>query len=269
MIKKCLKKIIFSSFAKKAFQAFYHKTFWLSRMGLGYGVGGDFADDGEYLVMSYIKTKLQAKAVSKIIIFDIGANVGSYSQKIAEVFADQEADIFAFEPSLTTYNQLLANSAAYKNIHPVNLALSDLAGSATLFSDQALSGLASLSNRRLDHFNIKNNFRETVECVTLDDYCQRSSIANINFLKLDIEGLEYQAFLGAQSLLSKGLIDFIQFEFGGANIDSRTFFQDFFYLLSGKYRLYRILKDGLLEIDKYSEDLEQFTTVNYLAELKS
>lgn len=64
-------------------------------------------------------------------------------------------------------------------------------------------------------------------------------------------------------------IDFIQFEFGGCNIDSRTFFQDFWYLLHDKYNIFRIIPTGLYPIKEYSEMREIFLCTNYLAELKS
>lgn len=73
---------------------------------------------------------------------------------------------------------------------------------------------------------------------------------------------------GAKDLIGKNSIDFIQFEFGGANIDSRTYFQDFYYLLTPYYKIYRILKDGLIAIDAYKEIYEIFLTTNFLAILK-
>ena len=49
----------------------------------------------------------------------------------------------------------------------------------------------------------------------------------------------------------------IQFEFGGANIDSRTFFQDFWYFFQSKeFELFRITPFGLIEINNYSEQDE-------------
>jgi hypothetical protein len=83
---------------------------------------------------------------------------------------------------------------------------------------------------------------------------------------LDIEGHELNALKGAKEMINKNAIDFIQFEFGGCNIDSRTYFQDFFYLLKNKFKIYRILTDGLFEIVEYKETHEVFITVNYLAE---
>jgi hypothetical protein len=85
-------------------------------------------------------------------------------------------------------------------------------------------------------------------------------------LKLDIEGHELNAIKGAKQMIADKKVDFIQFEFGGCNIDSRTYFQDFYYLLKDKYRIYRILRDGIFEIEQYKETSEIFITVNYLAE---
>ena len=86
---------------------------------------------------------------------------------------------------------------------------------------------------------------------------------------MDIEGHELSALKGAKEMLEGKKIRFIQFEFGGTNVDSRTYFQDFWYLLSKNYTIYRIVKDGLHLIPKYKETQEIFTTINYLAELKS
>ena len=74
---------------------------------------------------------------------------------------------------------------------------------------------------------------------------------------------------GARDMLVREAIDFIQFEFGGCNIDSRTFFQDFWYLLHDKYYFYRIVRNGLVKIEAYNERLEIFKNVNFLLQRKS
>jgi hypothetical protein len=59
----------------------------------------------------------------------------------------------------------------------------------------------------------------------------------------------------------------LTFEFGGCNIDSRTYFQDFWYLLQdyGLRYFYRITPMGLLVyLPQYDEIDEQFRTTNYL-----
>jgi hypothetical protein len=97
----------------------------------------------------------------------------------------------------------------------------------------------------------------------LDDYCAENGINEIHFLKMDIEGHEFKCLEGAKRMLNAG-----KFEFGGCNIDSRTFFQDFWYLLHDKYKIYRIVKNGLVLISSYNERLEIFKNINFFAERK-
>ena len=58
----------------------------------------------------------------------------------------------------------------------------------------------------------------------------------------------------------------IQFEFGGSNIDTRTFFQDFWYFFKDRnFSIYRITPNGILPIREYTEHDEFFSTTNYIA----
>jgi len=90
-------------------------------------------------------------------------------------------------------------------------------------------------------------------------------------LKLDIEGHELDALIGASKMFEKGAIEMCTFEFGGCNIDTRTFFQDFYYYFTNfNLMLHRMTPSGFLApIVKYKEVYEQFRTTNYLALKKS
>jgi hypothetical protein len=61
--------------------------------------------------------------------------------------------------------------------------------------------------------------------------------------------------------------DIVTFEFGGCNIDTRTFFQDFWYFFSrASFTLFRITPSGYLQpLKSYREIDEQFRTINYMA----
>ncbi|HWZ03610.1 MAG TPA: FkbM family methyltransferase, partial [Mucilaginibacter sp.] len=87
-------------------------------------------------------------------------------------------------------------------------------------------------------------------------------------LKLDIEGNELNALKGAEKMLKSKSVKSIQFEFGTCNIDSRTYFRDFWFLLNQDYNIFRVVKDGLYPITAYTEYDEVFATINYYAELK-
>jgi hypothetical protein len=150
------------------------------------------------------------------------------------------------------------------NIGKYALLLNDVFG--TLYSNTDESGLASVYKRNLEHFNIDMNQSEEIEIKNLDSFCKEKNINHIHFLKLDVEGHEKKVIEGAKRMIDAGEVDFIQFEFGGCNIDSRTYFQDFYYLLNERYQIYRIVRDGIFPVGKYGERYESFLTTNYLAE---
>lgn len=138
-------------------------------------------------------------------------------------------------------------------------------GIGKLYADAEGSPIASLTRRRLDHFEIDFSHTEEISLVRFEDYWKTElSSQGIDFLKLDIEGHELDALKGMGESLN--LTKLIQFEFGGCNIDTRTFFQDFWYFFTSRnFELYRITPFGPIKISRYSEMDETFSTTNYLA----
>ncbi len=137
-----------------------------------------------------------------------------------------------------------------------------------MFSDREKSGLASLYQRQLDYFGIDFSKKETVILSTIDNYCNENKIDRIDLLKLDVEGHELKILKGASQMLAENKISNIQVEFGGCNLDSRTYFRDFWNLLHEKFHIFYILRDSLLEIERYQETLEIFTTTNFFFHLR-
>ena len=67
---------------------------------------------------------------------------------------------------------------------------------------------------------------------------------------MDVEGVEMKVLQGMK---------LIQFEFDGFNIDSRTFFQDFWYYFKDhNFNLFRITPIGQKKIEVYNEKNECF-----------
>lgn len=64
--------------------------------------------------------------------------------------------------------------------------------------------------------------------ITVDDYCRESHVEHIHLLKIDVEGHELDVLHGATEMFQRKAIDVVTFEFGGCNIDTHTFFQNFF-----------------------------------------
>lgn len=256
MFKKGLKEL----FGRESTQRLFE---WLRRasfVGLNIGQGGRVDDSGEAFVLRYVKKHVQSQ---NPLIFDVGANVGSWSLKALECFGETLI-LYAFEPSKSAFETLSERvKGPFVQLYPFGLG--DQKQEMPLYSDALRSGIASLYDRRLTHFDVVFHPREVVSIETLDAFCSSHGISSIDFLKLDVEGHELSVLKGASHLLANRAIEFIQFEFGGCNIDSRTYFQDFYYLLHKDYKLFRVLHHGLHPIEEYREIDECFITTNYLA----
>nr|PZN56883.1 MAG: FkbM family methyltransferase [Bacteroidota bacterium] len=228
-------------FRKKKYQKLFERIYSLGLRGMNYGFGGNVHQSGEIGAIKYVRSKVKT---DRPVVFDVGANMGGYTIELLKYF--QNADIYCFEPSKKTFEILKNNLNQKEGVHLCNFGFGEKAEFLELYSDAEGSGLASLYNRRLGHMSIQMERREQIEIRTIDQFCRDQNISNIDFLKLDIEGHEMAALRGASEMLNKNAIRFIQFEFGGCNIDSRTYFQDFWYLLHERYKIYRIVRDGLI-----------------------
>lgn len=133
------------------------------------------------------------------VIFDIGANVGLYALLAAA--ANPRAQIHAFEPTpeihATFLNNLQLN--AMQQVHAHRLGVARTTGRAFLQGCRGEDG----TNEGMNYVALDRGPETiaTVEMVALDDFCRDHEIATIDLLKLDIEGGEYAALLGARRLL--------------------------------------------------------------------
>lgn len=236
----------------------FEQLYQIALNGMNIGSGAS-SESGELQAIKYISSKL----LENLTIFDVGANIGNYTLLLKKEFKDK-AIIYSFEPSRITFDRLLLNVKDCNNIVSYNFGFGNKNEEVILYTNSDASELASVYKRKLDHFKIFMDKTETICIKTIDSFCNDNNIKHIDFLKLDVEGNEINVLNGAKQMLNE--INFIQFEFGGCNIDSRTFFQDFYYFLNDKYQIYRIIKDGLYPINQYKEMYEAFVTTNYLAE---
>jgi FkbM family methyltransferase len=236
---------------------------------MGIGSGGGIRTSGEIVLVDRLSRHC-AETKAPLCVFDIGANTGAFLHLLADSLGDVPMTCHAFEPGGFTFARLQENVAAGAGVVLNNIALGRSAGIATLYSDVPGSGLASLGRRRLDHLGIEFDQVEEVEVSTVDAYCAERGVERIDLIKLDVEGYELDVLAGAARMFKERRVRMVSFEFGGCNIDSRTYFQDFWYLFQeyGMQRLYRITPSGhLAEIRRYDEALEQFRTTNFLAVL--
>ena len=255
-----LGKLIRPVLGRKSLYGFYWTLYKLSLMGMNVGLGSGVSSSGENNVLSFVRDNSSG---GPLVIFDVGANKGQYSSNLLHYLRGKEISLHCFEPGHETFRILSSTLGSHANVTLNNFGLSNEKSEGQLWYDEAGSGLASLYKRQLDYFGVDFEQSETVMLDTLDNYMAAKNIANIDLLKIDVEGNELNVLHGAERSLSEGKIGAVQIEFGGCNIDSRTFIRDFWNLLSGDFRMFRIMRDGLIEIKKYDERMEMFSCTNF------
>jgi len=263
-----LKKILFRPAIKHPrLQRLWGRLHTLSVYAMNYGGGALIETSGEVWVLSEFVRPACAKLATPVI-FDVGANVGDYSALVHRLIPS--AKIYAFEPAGSVYEQLAKRCSTIANFEAFNFGFSDEEKSVDLHAytieGQAVSLISSIDRRLPTQVvEVEVSDTERIQVRTLDSFCASEGIDRIHFLKLDVEGHEVAVLRGAQAMLDRGAISMIQFEFGPANIYSRTYFYNFWSMLSDTYDLFRIVPGGVVPITDYGEHLEVFLTTNYFA----
>ncbi len=211
----------------------------------------------------FINNKLpQYISSNSPVIFDVGANVGCYSEAVLKRFPN--AQLFAFEPHPVNFQRL--KERLHGNARLFNQAMGNKNGLGTLYDlcDAEGSEHASFYEDVISKIHGKKATHYQVHLETLDDFCRIHQVENIAFLKIDTEGHEFAVLEGAKKLLDTRAIECIQFEFNEMNRVSRVCLSDFQELLKD-YDLYRLLPGGLLKLDERITRVEVFAFQNIVA----
>lgn len=200
-------------------------------------------------------------------MFDIGANIGEYSSMLSDNSQTYgvELELHLFEPTKSCFETISKKFNSKKSVILNNFGISDSSTTAQIFYDKEQSGLASLYQRNLDSYNLKLNQSEEIVLKRMNEYIEEKSIQHIDFIKIDIEGHELKAFNGFGSYLNSDFVDYIQFEYGGANLDSHSSLMEIYKFFENRdFSLAKMMPNGL-EMRKYSPFMDNFMYSNYVA----
>ncbi len=198
----------------------------------------------------------------KLIFFDVGANVGKYTETLLSLFpARENISIHLFEPLPACINLLNKKFSERPNLQIVPLGVSDKEAELTLYFNDETSSHASLYKAS----NLTNAREQTIKVIPLQKYIKENAVSHIHLLKIDVEGNDYKALLGLGEYLHSDFIDFIQFEYGPLLIETRTFLKDFYQLLEARgFCIAKIMRNSL-HFRPWERRLENFTYANYVA----
>lgn len=227
----------------------------------------NFNTNGEKVFVKSLIEFFNKHFYDQIIMFDVGANTGEYTKMLLDnsIHLNKGASIHVFEPTGSCYQILEERFADCNRVILNKKAVSNDRRTACIYYDKPLSGLASLYKRNLDSFLIEMNQSEIVETIRLDDYIENSGVGHIHFVKIDIEGHEMAAFEGLGAYMRGDFIDFIQFEYGGANLDAHTSLMELYALFEkAGFLLAKVMPKGL-DIRPYRPWMDNFQCANYVA----
>jgi FkbM family methyltransferase len=181
-------------------------------------------------------------------IFDIGANVGLYS--LLAAVKNPDASIYAFEPTREMVDALTENVRlnGIQNIWINPIGVGKISGEAFLHcctgSDGSNEGMNFVTGEMAQDSDV------TVPLTSIDDFCRQKQINRIDLMKMDIEGGEYDALLGAENLLRTQAIGciFVELAEWAANRSGHSTVEIKRILLDAEYSIYKLGRAGLATV---------------------
>ncbi|AJA09237.1 hypothetical protein SKP52_11700 [Sphingopyxis fribergensis] len=144
----------------------------------------DYAQDAENMTRHELFKRIRPSDV----VYDIGAHGGVYSVTLKSRFP--KSQVFSFEPQPEDLLvNLRLNQMATDNVHEI--AVGNIVGVVRMTTRE----------RSSNHVNIAGD-RE-VRMVRLDEYTAAQNIPDPDWIKIDIEGMELPALIGAEALIRR------------------------------------------------------------------
>lgn len=155
-----------------------------------------------------------------LLLLDVGANAGDFSSAFFESLSTKyKLKSYGFEPyPLITVRQDLKENPNYTLIPK---AIGKEKGSLVLHvptpngEEVSATCCSSLYSRPVfDSWDDTYIKKFDVEVTTLDEFITQNKITKVDFLKVDVEGWELNAFKGASKSLANGIVATGLFEYG-------------------------------------------------------
>ncbi len=235
-----------------------------------YTYGDDFSLTPNLLINGVFDVPLTNFLIKNLhqgnTFIDAGANIGYFSV-LAGYLVGTSGRVLSYEVNPKVHKLLLDNISV-NNLHThvkcLNKGVYSSYGEIPFYMSKRFNGNGSLIEQNEEYFNIfKNDEIEKVMVETEPLSMRIEDIGFVNILKIDIEGAEYQAFLGLENNLKNKMIGSIVFELNKLRIGEEWY--DFYEFLN-KLRMiygwefYTLSVDG----DLVLSDLKELFTLDFV-----
>ena len=158
-------------------------------------MAGDYEPELISIVQKYVKPGM--------IAMDIGANVGAISITLADKVGPSGM-VFSFEPGLATFSRqernLLLNPSIASIISPQNMGCAEKNGVMVYHEFAHARGNAILGDLDAKWESYESH---EVNVIKIDSFVSEKGIRKVDFMKIDVESMEYNVLLGAKETLEK------------------------------------------------------------------
>jgi len=162
----------------------------------------EIAYESEKTTMEWIRDFIQPND----IVFDIGANVGSYSLLIGKKLNLGSGKVYSFEPDFQNFYSLnfnIINNNLVGRVIPIALPIDDKLNFNCFLLSSLESGSAEhVLNKKIDFLNLKNPHVQGVVTLSLDDFIKLDDVPFPQHLKIDVDGSELNIIKGAKEFLN-------------------------------------------------------------------
>jgi FkbM family methyltransferase len=139
------------------------------------------------------------------IVIDVGANIGIMTLNFARI--TPKGHVFAFEPTNYAFSKLqkniVLNPELQKRITIVQSFVSSVSKKSTdmtAYASWKLGGAHDGIKHDIHGGTIKDT--STIGAISLDDYCSLNRVSNVDLIKIDTDGYEYDVLKGAEKIIS-------------------------------------------------------------------
>jgi FkbM family methyltransferase len=239
-------------------QFFNDFIFSLSLDAKGYKNYGSFKKTGEKSFIELIKKEIG-------LSLDIGANIGEYTKLL---LLNTNSKVVSFEPLPEAFKELQKIESKFKDrLDIYNIAIGVEDSRLDLFYANEKSEKASLvpNLEKLSFVGSLNKNKMLVDVKQLDYFEDYFKDKQIDFIKIDTEGFEYEVLKGAEKILKLHKPKFIQIEFNWHQLIRNHTMYDLFKLVNS-YDVFRILPHGkkLIHVDPSRPENNIYHLSNYV-----